>query len=297
MGMGKKGNRAGQRQEKKRIKAGFTVGELVIVIAVIAILAGLIAPLAINVISQKRIDACLEELEVIKKAIVGDPTLIESGTRSSFGFVGDTGALPSNPNAPFNLDGLDDLVNNAGAVIYPAWQQDPGSGLWYGWRGPYINEYRDPWGRDYNYALRTETDDDKRIAFIWSSGVDGLTDTDPLSGDPRNDDNILISISQDEISSMVSGNTLDNCGAGVACSIRIKAPDITGIQTYPPLANPTISTTAEIPFYNTGDNLKLPIGIRRIEYNIGGIDYNRLIYINNGPNTVVNLRQPGTCPQ
>ena len=69
--------------------------ELVIVIAVIAILAGLITPLAVNQIEQARYDAAKEELKIIKTAIVGDPSLIEGGTRSSFGFVGDLGNLPA----------------------------------------------------------------------------------------------------------------------------------------------------------------------------------------------------------
>ena len=84
---------------------GFTMGEMVIVLAVIAILAAMIAPLAVNQITQARYDACREELQIIKQAIVGDPSLIEGGVRSSYGFVGDIGVIPVS---------LQELVTNPG---------------------------------------------------------------------------------------------------------------------------------------------------------------------------------------
>ena len=52
--------------------AGFTIGEMVIVIAIIAVLAALITPLAVNQITQARYKTCREELSLLKKTIVGD---------------------------------------------------------------------------------------------------------------------------------------------------------------------------------------------------------------------------------
>ena len=259
-------------------RAGFTIGEMMIVIAVIAILAALIAPLAVNVITQNRINACIEELDIIKKAIVGDPSLVEGGTRSSFGFVGDMGTLPrenlNDLGFPLNNFTLGDLIYQNGLQGSPG----PGTVLW-GWRGPYINEDLDPWGRQYIY--RTITGNPLISAIIRSMGQDGIDGTA---------DDISISIHVDEVSAMVQGNTLDNCGAGTASDIDIDYPDGTTV-TQIDLAD----TTAENPIYSSGGT-RIPIGIRRIVFTVGGTSYPRLLYINNGPQTVVNFRVPGTCP-
>jgi hypothetical protein len=206
---------------------------------------------------------------------------VEGGTRSSFGFVGDLGVLPSDPNAPANLDGLEDLVNNTGTVVYPSWSQDPGTGIWYGWRGPYINEYIDPWGRNYYY--NPNTGNPLISAIIGSVGPDGL---------PSTPDDITITIRRDEVFSLVGGNTLDNCGAGTDCNISISFPNGTTIRT-----DSLTPTTADNPIYNTGDTLLIPIGIRRIVFTLGGNPYLKLLYVNNGPLTVANFREPGTCPE
>jgi prepilin-type N-terminal cleavage/methylation domain-containing protein len=274
------------KEKKYRKSSGFTMGEMVIVIAIIAILAALITPLAVNIIEQKRVDACIEELNNIKKAFVGDASLVQGGTRSSFGFVGDLGILPAN---------LGELVTNSQAR--PVYQQYGATGMFYGWRGPYVNEFRDPWGNDYNYLTRAVTNTDKRIALIWSSGQDGQTDADPLSADTRNTDNILISINQDEAFSMVSGNTLDQCDA---CSpftnISISYPNGTGVVS---TANKT--TTAANPVYvilgtDTSTGLGIPIGIRAITFATATPTVvNKLIQVNNGPMVTMNIKDPGPC--
>jgi prepilin-type N-terminal cleavage/methylation domain-containing protein len=278
--------------KRNKFQTGFTMLEVVIVIAVVAILAGMIAPLAVNTIKQSRVNACWEEVQIIKNALVGDPTLTESGSRSSFGFVGDTGVLPGDPNS--GGDGLEDLLSNTiltGTVVYPNWAQDVASDIWFGWRGPYLTEARDPWGRDYNYATRAVTVDDNRMAFIWSSGMDGLTTADPLVVTAINDDNIRVSIRQDEAFSMISGNTLDVCGAGTDCTVTIYAPDgINGIVPFP-----QIVTTVELSIYNSGILRYVPIGIRTIIFNKLATDYQRFIIVNNGPITTVNFREPGAC--
>jgi len=258
-------------------RAGFTVGEMVIVIAVIAILAALIAPVAVNVITQNRINACIEELEIIKKSIVGDPSFVEGGTRSSFGFVGDMGILPRDNLGTLGFgqnNTLGDLMNQNGLQGSPG----PGVLLW-GWRGPYINEDLDPWGRRYIYD--TNTGNPLIGAVVRSSGQDGIDGTA---------DDISVSIRLDEVSSMVGGNTLDSCGAGTACDIDIYTPDGSSVQVID-----FTDTTAENPIYNTGGT-RIPIGIRLIEFTVSGNTYMKFLYINNGPLTVVNFRVPGSCP-
>jgi general secretion pathway protein G len=260
-----------RRSRKRTARSGFTMGEMVIVIAVLAILAALITPLAVNVITQERFDACRDELEVIKKAIVGDDTLIEGGTRSSFGFVGDMGMLPRTLNDLMVQGTLTGLRTDSGV-------------LW-GWRGPYVSEATDPWGRPYTYTISSALgtavsfiDLPTVIATLRSSGPDTAVTTD----------DVVLDIRTDEVYSMLSGNTLDNCGAGAACTLTVYSPNGTA------MTSTSAVTTAETPIYNLTNFY--PIGIRRISYSIAGTVYYKNIYISNGPLTGVNCRQPGTCP-
>jgi type II secretory pathway pseudopilin PulG len=249
--------------------------EMVIVIAVIAILAALIAPLAVNQVTQARYDACREELKIIKQAIVGDPSLVESGSRSSFGFVGDLGVLPS------AVDGLGDLVFNAApdsTVIYLNWPQTHVSGLIWGWRGSYISEYTDPWGNDYNYT--TAGLPAYISARIWSNGADQTSGTA---------DDVSIDIRTDEVVAIISGNTLDQCdkSSTYGTPIRIYSPNgISGVaQTDATYTNPPIFQFAPI-----------PLGVRTITFTTATpTTVTKFITINNGPMMIYHLRDPGAC--
>lgn len=260
---------------------GFSMMEMIIVIGIIAILATLITPLAVNYISQKRYEVCNEELKIIKQAIIGDPTLIEGGTRSSFGFVGDLGRLPAI---------LNDLKTQ-GAI--PSWTTV--SNVQFGWRGPYISELKDPWGNDYNYYNLIDnplspwpSQQGTEIVMIESFGQDGI-DNPPIP--PADDDDVSIIIRYDEVFSRISGNTLDVCGAGEAFSgIQVNYPNLTTV-----ISTAALSTLADTPYYNIPTFI--PIGIRYITYQPVGYPnpINKLIYINNGPITIINLRTPGIC--
>lgn len=263
---------------KVRARAGFTIGEMVIVIAIIAILAALITPLAVNTITQGRYDACIKELQNIKKAIVGDPELVQNGTRSSFGFVGDIGLLPAT---------LDQLIDGSGLPAYP--QVSPSGNITWGWRGSYISDYNDPWGRPYRYtsnwpgvstpfqALPTV------IATILSNGPDGA---------PSTADDLSIEIRTDEAFSTVSGNMLDECGAGVQYQQVILYYPF-GTTT---LGNQLITPIAGQVVFNF--TYPVPIGVREIYFlaELGDTTtQTQYIIINNGPSTTRNLKDPDVC--
>lgn len=283
--------------------AGFTMGEMVIVLAVIAILAALITPLAVNQVTQARYDAAREELLIIKQAIVGDPSLIEGGVRSSYGFVGDLGVMPVS---------LQELVTNPNGL--PIWQRDAPSRLWWGWRGPYISEYTDPWGRNYSYLIRVATIADHTRIAVWSLGPDGadsssddiMNDISGTGDDSYGDDSSIIRVYEDDLQSTVSGNVTDPCGAQAPCDVA----NPTVITIYYPNGTAIIQTLSitlntGIPIFDTATTAtpQLPIGVRAINATIPYIDATgnqignviRFIYINNGPLTSVNLRPAGAC--
>ena len=118
--------------------SGFTLGEIVIVIVIIGILATVAMSTMSGAVDNSRHQEALEELDLLAKAIIGNSELVSGGVRTDFGYVGDVGALPSS---------LDNLVANPGGFAT--------------WNGPYIrdafaedaNDFKtDPWGAEYNYS-------------------------------------------------------------------------------------------------------------------------------------------------
>jgi prepilin-type N-terminal cleavage/methylation domain-containing protein len=123
-----------------RSARGFTLLELVVIIAVIGILAAAVTPTVMNQIMDTRVDATEAEARSLYEAMVGAPS--SDGTR--FGFVGDIGRLPTS---------LTELASPGGL---PSYSTVNARSIGIGWRGPYINSgtsstdyQRDAFGRNY----------------------------------------------------------------------------------------------------------------------------------------------------
>ncbi len=98
---------------------GYTLIELVLVIAIIGIMATIAGSMGMRVLDNARYRAAENELKNIGKAIVGNPELFDQGQRIDFGYIGDNGALPPDVNA---------LLVNPGLAT---------------WAGPYIGSGKD----------------------------------------------------------------------------------------------------------------------------------------------------------
>ena len=121
--MGSRRNHAPRRREARRATArargGFTLVEVLVAVALVALLAGALAPLAVRQVRAGRIEATRERMDRLVAAMVGDEA---SGDH---GYLGEMGAMPPS---------LDDLNDPAGK---PGWAVDPADGVGYGFNGPY----------------------------------------------------------------------------------------------------------------------------------------------------------------
>ncbi len=128
-------------------RAGFTLMEIVIALAILALLAGTITPLVYREIQQAREEATLSELNAIR-----------NGLRD---FFADTGRFPS------EIEGLSALVTDPGVT---------------GWEGPYVGGNQgdpatevttDSFDQNYSYDLAPTTDPAGAAdALIASGGQD-----------------------------------------------------------------------------------------------------------------------------
>jgi prepilin-type N-terminal cleavage/methylation domain-containing protein len=126
---------------------GFTLIEVVVVIAVVSILAAMAVPYAVRIVDQSRGEATKKEMEDLYGAITGDPRVPTAG------FVGDVGRLPANITE----------LNTRTAGPSPPPQGPAGGGFLgvkVGWYGPYVNAGFDPagylgdaWGTAYRYGV------------------------------------------------------------------------------------------------------------------------------------------------
>jgi prepilin-type N-terminal cleavage/methylation domain-containing protein len=125
----------------------FTLIELTIVLVVLAVISAVAIPRIGMMLEASKKAATLQEMEALKRAIVGDPRVTAGGQLVNVGYEGDVGSLPPDLQA---------LVTKPGSV--PAWNRFTRVG----WNGPYIddegNDYlTDAWGSAYQYDAGART--------------------------------------------------------------------------------------------------------------------------------------------
>jgi general secretion pathway protein G len=118
--------------------SGFSLIEIVVVIVVLGIVAGIAMQSMTATIDDIRLVETEREMEMLAKAIVGDPSIRTAGARSDFGYVGDVGQFPPNLQALYQNPG--GYTTWDGPYIPPGFTQDNTS----------FNI--DAWGSVYNYS-------------------------------------------------------------------------------------------------------------------------------------------------
>jgi prepilin-type N-terminal cleavage/methylation domain-containing protein len=143
-------------------REGFTLIEVIVVMAIVAIMAGIMVPFVYRMWEGNEIELTRERMLDLKRAMVGDPRMIQNGIRTNFGYAGDNGQLPLS---------IDDLINYMPAGF------DPGKFK------------KDAWRNNFVYTTFTRYEDGmadplgRRVrATLQSAGPNGtLGDTDDIN--------------------------------------------------------------------------------------------------------------------
>jgi hypothetical protein len=139
---------------------GFTLLEITVIVAVLAILAAAITPMILQQIVDAKMDTTRKEAKLLHEAIVGRADVV-----GSFGFFGDMGRFPKD---------FKELLRAApGTFLF---QTETFRNVGMGWKGPYVNAgdskddmLVDAFGREYKGAA---------TGHIRSAGPDGVFDTE-----------------------------------------------------------------------------------------------------------------------
>ena len=186
--------------KKFKEKRGFTLIEIITVLAILSILAGVLIPITIKNIDESRLTAAQKDTNAIVAAIVNFHIDTKTwpvytsypGSKNVYILKTDEGADAAaagngvwlSANSDFFFEQLIDNETN------PRYTD---------WRGPYLGEFKpDPWGRKYYASIGSLWDNggwaagaDPAQAWVISAGPDGNIDTDPkgmLNGDPTGDE-------------------------------------------------------------------------------------------------------------
>lgn len=187
-----------------------------VLVSLMAVLAGISAPIANQVMVAQRTLGVRDDLDALKVAIAGNPNLIITEGRADFGYIGTVGDLPTS---------LSDLWLKAS---FPGYTFDTSATLvGAGWVGPYVpntivgrllNFDLDPFGTPYTYTsteFNRSGDNALVAARIASAGPDGIA---------GNGDDLLVDLLKGEVFSQVTGTAKRNNQELVGATITLNSP-------------------------------------------------------------------------
>jgi len=161
---------------QSKAEAGFTLIEVIVIVAILAILAGILAPMIFSQIDEAKITRATADAKSINSAILV--------------FRKDNGQWPNkdsecNPLVTL-LAGAGNIPANLAAFGFDASNKQPfadflevdDTGCWNNtWKGPYLNNVTtDPWGNAYFLnANNFEVSGD--AVWVYSAGPNGLVES------------------------------------------------------------------------------------------------------------------------
>ncbi len=180
---------------------GISTLEMALSVIIIAVLVSGFGTLLYSTVTDSRTKNTLNQLDQIKKAIVGEPKSVPPGEKSlvRHGYLGDMGSLPA---------ALSDLE---AAGTQPDYAVDSILQLGAGWRGPYVSSgvaagFTDAWSNGLVYSTTAGTSSvtgAAAVASIRSIGPDSVNGTA---------DDHVVEIYKSETFAQVSGFVKDSIG-------------------------------------------------------------------------------------
>lgn len=169
--------------DARRRSGGFTLIEAAVAIAVVAILAGAIAPLALKAITQQREARTREACKGAFEALFGAKDRRVANMRADFGW--NPGGSLADLSAMLSITG----TGMPGSGTFNRSYSQDSQGLFWGWNGPYwsgttdsANRPLDGWGRPLQ--LRWVNGGWQ----VFSFGADGASNTGAGTSTPQGDD-------------------------------------------------------------------------------------------------------------
>jgi len=139
---------------------GFTLIEIILVLILLGIIAAIAVPRYVDLTGAGKRNVTQERMNNIRRAIMGDPTMVVGGRFSQAGFRGDLNQLP-NPLSQLTTQG-----------VLPAWDKFTRRG----WNGPYIDagQLIDGWRNPITIGGFDANGVNGRTFTLRSAGPDGI---------------------------------------------------------------------------------------------------------------------------
>lgn len=193
----------------KKNNRGFTLVEVIVVAAIIAILAGILVPMIMSQIDDSKITRAQGDVKQIATAVArfrseigyyptfnpavaftADPSTGSVVPPANFNILHTDGTVQALP-ASFTSDMPDDMANHLSSKAEASALY--GATGYYGkkWKGPYLSSFSaDPWGNAY--VVNVWNDDGLgatgKNVWVLSAGPNGTFETEVTAAKPGGDD-------------------------------------------------------------------------------------------------------------
>ena len=198
---------------------GLTLLEVLMAISLIAILSLISGQLFISSTDEAKFNKTVDKMNQIKAALIGNLEIKDGGVRTSFGYLGDVGAMPT------TAQGIAALVTLPAGVSSYAINSTALIGI--GWNGPYLTG---------GSATTDYTNDGWGTAFVYNGNSSPPTllsyGADQVAGGTSLNQDITLTLYNDYITTTVSGSICLNGGPFTATAqVELNYPNGSGALT------------------------------------------------------------------